>query len=142
MSEFLDLVHVQLIGLTFVTVPRLRSESAFKKELVGPYSSKKRMMKRKKTTFLFPLKKPLSSIPARWLRVKEFFDPLGRPQLRPVVITIFTQIVRPSVILSFSASVRPKTWKSSNNHCRPGLSTGRVDHCPSLYYEHLSGFLL
>ena len=48
------------------------------------------------------------------------FDPIGRPQSRPVVITIFTQSVRPSV--------RLKTSKSSDNHCMPGLWAGRVDH--------------
>ena len=42
------------------------------------------------------------------------FDPRGRPQSRPVVITIFTQ------------SVRPKTWKSSINHC--GLAEWIIDN--------------
>ena len=47
---------------------------------------------------------------------------------RPVVITIFTQIVRPSFCPSVYPSVRPKISKSSDNHCRPGLWAGRVDH--------------
>ena len=50
----------------------------------------------------------------------KFIDPRGRPQSRPVVITIFTQSVR--------LFVRPKTSKSSDNHVRPGLWAGRVDH--------------
>ena len=54
---------------------------------------------------------------------KVLIDPRGRPQSRPVVITIFTQSVRQSVRLS----VRPKTSKSSDNLCRP-LWAGRVDH--------------
>ena len=51
-------------------------------------------------------------------------DPRGRPQSRPVVITIFAQSVRQSV----RPSVRPKTSISSDNHCRPGLWAGRMDH--------------
>ena len=50
--------------------------------------------------------------------VIKVIDPRGRPQSRPVVITIFTQC----------PFVRPKTSKSSDNHCRPELWAGRVDH--------------
>ena len=42
-------------------------------------------------------------------------DPRGRPQCRPIVITIFPQIVR------------PKTSKSSDNHCRPGRDCGLAE---------------
>ena len=52
-------------------------------------------------------------------------DPGGRPQSRPVVITIFTHVVRPSV----RPAGRHKTSKSSDNHCRAGLWAGQVDHC-------------
>ena len=45
-------------------------------------------------------------------------DPRGRPQARPVVITIFTRC----------PYVRHKTSKSSDNHCRPELWAGQVDH--------------
>ena len=42
------------------------------------------------------------------------------PQSRPVVITIFTQVVCPSVC--------PKISRSNENHCRQGLWAGQVDH--------------
>ena len=49
-------------------------------------------------------------------------DPRGRPQSRPVVITIFIHVVSQSV----SPPVRPGT--KLQNHCWPGLWAGRVDH--------------
>ena len=51
---------------------------------------------------------------ARKFFIHESFNPRGRPQSRPVVITIFTQSVRPSVHPS-------QTLKQ-------GLWAGRVDH--------------
>ena len=59
------------------------------------------------------------------------FDPRGRPQSLPVVITIFTQIVRPSV--------RPKTSISFINHCRSvfELAEGIIDDsCLVVYNFH------
>ena len=48
-------------------------------------------------------------------------DPRGRPQSRPVVITIFTHVVRPSPLFKIDQN-------KTDLHCRPVLWTGRVDH--------------
>ena len=68
----------------------------------------------------------------KWSKCKATFmpeiDPRGRPQSRPEVITILTQVIRQFVRTYVLLSVRPRNSKSSENHCRPGLWAGRLDH--------------
>ena len=56
-------------------------------------------------------------IGSNWMPLSDLtliFDPRGRPQFRPVVITIYTQIIRPTIRPSENST-------SSDNHCRLGL---------------------